>query len=156
MPLNFDFRQLEDFQKKIERLQTNDISGLYTACANDLAARILRDVKKNTPTGDYSNLNITGKTGGALKKNWKATAAKKQGSMYVATVYNPTNYASYVEFGHRQKPGRFVPAIGKRLKKSWVPGKFMLTKAENRISEKMQGIINKKVQEYLQEHLDGN
>ena len=29
----------------------------------------------------------------------------------------------------RQTPGRFVPAIGKRLKKSFVPGKKMLHKA---------------------------
>ena len=25
-------------------------------------------------------------------------------------------YASYVEYGHRQEPGRYVPALGKRLK----------------------------------------
>ena len=47
----------------------------------------------------------------------------------VVTVYNNTEYAAHVEYGHRQTPGRFVPAIGKRLKKSFVPGKKMLHKA---------------------------
>lgn len=39
------------------------------------------------------------------------------------TAYIGTNvkYAPYVEFGHHQTPGRYVPAIGKRLKASWVP-----------------------------------
>ena len=38
-------------------------------------------------------------------------------------------YAPYVELGHRQQPGRYVPAIGKRLVRSWVPGKPFLRPA---------------------------
>ena len=30
-------------------------------------------------------------------------------------------YAPYVELGHHQQPGRYVPAIKRRLVKSWVP-----------------------------------
>ena len=39
------------------------------------------------------------------------------------SVYIGTNvyYAPYVEFGHTQEPGRYVPAIGKRLVSSYVP-----------------------------------
>ena len=45
-------------------------------------------------------------------------------------------YAPYVEIGHHQEPGRYVPAIGKRLVASYVPGKPYLTPAlENHISE---------------------
>lgn len=41
-------------------------------------------------------------------------------------------YAPYVELGHHQEPGRYVPAIGKRLKKEWVPPKaFLRPAAEN-------------------------
>lgn len=35
-------------------------------------------------------------------------------------------YAPHVEYGHRQTPGRYVPAIGKRLKASYVPGQHYL------------------------------
>lgn len=59
---------------------------------------------------------------GTLKNGWHRTRAV-QG---VVTVYNNTEYAAHVEYGHRQTPGRYVPAIGKRLKKSFVPGKKML------------------------------
>ena len=37
-----------------------------------------------------------------------------------------SEYAPHVEYGHRQTPGRFVPAIGKRLKASYVPGQHFL------------------------------
>lgn len=40
------------------------------------------------------------------------------GDTYVIEVRNDVKYASYVEFGHRQTPGRYVPAIGKCLKKA--------------------------------------
>ena len=57
------------------------------------------------------------------------------------------NYAVYVEFGHRQTPGRYVPALGKRLKKSWVTGRFMLTKAmlesESMVLQVMQSNFEK-------------
>ena len=52
-------------------------------------------------------------------------------------------YAPYVELGHHQKPGRYVPAIGKRLVRSWVPGKPFLRPAfENNIGEIEQIIIS--------------
>lgn len=38
-------------------------------------------------------------------------------------------YAPYVEYGHHQQPGRYVPAIGKRLVASYVEGKHFFTKA---------------------------
>lgn len=39
----------------------------------------------------------------------------------LAQVYTNLDYAYWVEFGHSQEPGRFVPAIGARLVQSFVP-----------------------------------
>lgn len=51
-------------------------------------------------------------------------------------------YAPYVELGHMQEPGRYVPAIGKRLVADYVPGKYFLTHAiENHMSE-YQDVLN--------------
>lgn len=51
-------------------------------------------------------------------------------------IGSPTEYAPYVEFGHHQEVGRYVPAIGKRLVRDYVPGKPYLRPAiENHISE---------------------
>ena len=48
-------------------------------------------------------------------------------------------YAPYVELGHHQQPGRYVPAIGKRLKASYVPGKpYIRPAAEDHAQEYKQ------------------
>ncbi len=35
------------------------------------------------------------------------------------------NYASYIEYGHKQEVGRYVPAIGKRLVQPFVPARHV-------------------------------
>ncbi|MGL4282113.1 MAG: hypothetical protein ACRCSI_00220, partial [Eubacterium aggregans] len=37
-------------------------------------------------------------------------------------------YAPHVEYGHHQIVGRYVPAIGKQIKKGYVPGQHFLKK----------------------------
>ena len=45
-------------------------------------------------------------------------------------------YSVYVELGHHQEPGRYVPQIGKRLVRSFVPGKpYLRPAAENHVEE---------------------
>ena len=54
-----------------------------------------------------------GYTGGTLRDAWTILPVEKQGNNYVVTIVNNTEYASYVEYGHRQRPGRYVPEIGR-------------------------------------------
>lgn len=57
-------------------------------------------------------------------------------SDYTIEVGTPVKYGIYVELGHPQRPGRYVPAIGKRLVRSFVPGKPFLRPAfENHLDE---------------------
>ena len=45
-------------------------------------------------------------------------------------------YAPFVELGHHQTPGRYVPAIGKRLKREWIPPQpFLRPAVENHAEE---------------------
>lgn len=90
-------------------------------------------------------------TGGTLRRGWNISAVKKTGDGYEVTVSNPVEYAAYVEYGHRQEPGKYISAIGKRLKKAWVEGKFMLTKSEIEIKGQMEKIISKKIEAWLKE-----
>ena len=48
---------------------------------------------------------------------------------YTMAVGTDVGYAPYVELGHHQQPGRFVPAIKKRLVASFVQGKPYLRPA---------------------------
>ena len=58
---------------------------------------------------------------------------------------------SYVEYGHRQEPGRYVASIGKRLKASWVEGKYMLTISEQELEAEIPTLIENKMKNYIEE-----
>lgn len=65
------------------------------------------------------------------------------GCLLYPTTGVPTFYAPWVELGHHQQVGRYVPAIGKRLVRGWVPGKPFLRPAfENHTSEIEQVILD--------------
>ncbi len=93
----------------------------------------------------------SGYKGGTLRGAWTILPIEKQGNTYVATIVNNTEYASYVEFGHRQRPGRYVPALGKRLKANWVKGRFMLTISEQELENQLPKLLEKKLYAFLKE-----
>lgn len=82
------------------------------------------DVRANTPvdTGD-------------LRRTWIFEGVTKTGFIFEMELSNNLEYADYIEYGHRQEPGRYVPAIGKRLKADYVPGSYMLRDGTNRLEE---------------------
>lgn len=143
--MSMDFSELQSFAKKLHSI---DAKAVAQKCANDLAARFLREVTIETPTGVYDT--EYGKVGGTLKRGWKVETRHDTGSISV-DVINPTEYAQYVEYGHRQEVGRFVPAIGKRLVSPWVNGKFMMTRTEKHLAPKAQAIVDKKAEQVLKE-----
>ena len=135
--IKVQFNGLKEFQKIIEEME-KEKEQLMIDTIKELAARLLRKVIKRTPSDT-----------GNLRRNWTVSDVRKNGENYEIEVSNSAEYASYVEFGHRQTPGRFVPAIGKRLKKSWVKGKFMLTISENELQKQAPAVIEKKITEWL-------
>ncbi len=173
---SFDFKEIEKLQKQIEQME-RDRDRFCEACAKELAARLLAKVIKRTPVGKAPKLagprtvkikGVDGKSrtflsksgaiqqkywtgyqGGTLRRNWTVEKIQKIGDSYQIEVTNPTEYASYVEYGHRQKPGRYVPALGKSLKKAWVPGTFMMTISERQIQSVAPSILNKMLANYL-------
>ncbi len=50
------------------------------------------------------------------------------------------HYAPDVEFGHKQRPGRFVPALGKRLVADFVPAYPFLYPAVEQCKDELEGI----------------
>ena len=143
-----------------ENLTGRELDLFIDSCAKELAARLLAKVIKRTPVGEYPK--ETGKKGGTLRRGWtngKGSSSSfaqelkvhHYGNAYVIEIVNPVKYASYVEFGHRQESGRFVPAIGKRLKKGWVEGKFMLTISEQEIQRDAPRVLENKLNKKLKE-----
>lgn len=145
---NLNYKEFNELKKQIEQLD-NKKTEFIEACAKELAARLLRAASNKTPVGVYPS--GSGKVGGTLRRGWTVGNIQHVGDMYKIEIVNPVEYASYVEYGHRQEPGRFVPAIGKRLKESWVEGKFMMTIAEQEIDSIAPRILEKKLKKMLGE-----
>lgn len=85
---------------------------------NEMANRLMGNIKENTPIGRIK--------GGTLRGNWFLSNVIKKRNSYFIEIVNETHYAPHVEYGHRQIPGKYVPALGKKLKKSKVPGRKMM------------------------------
>ncbi|MDD3251924.1 MAG: HK97 gp10 family phage protein [Lachnospiraceae bacterium] len=175
---SFDFREVRKLQKQIEAIEKGK-EGFCRDCAKELAARLLAKVVRRTPVGRAPKIDgpkavkvngssgkshtflspqaaaWSGYVGGNLRRNWTTGEIQKKGGTFEVEVFNPTEYASYVEYGHRQEPGRYVPAIGKKLKRAWVPGKFMMTISEKEVKSLAPRLLEKWLEEYLRRCLDG-
>lgn len=141
-----DIQELKDFRDRLDKAaKQTELSAFYEQAAKELAARLLALAKKRTPV-----------VSGNLRRGWTATEVRKVDGGYQIEVINPAEYASYVEFGHRQTPGRYVPAIGKRLKANWVKGQFMLTISEQELETMAPQILEKKLQKFLEGVVTGS
>lgn len=117
-----------------------------------------------------------GYTGGTLQRGWTskteedARAGKgkpnakdravfaaalpiaENGKEYTVELVNPVKYATYVENGHMQQAGRYVPALGKTLTRGWVEGKHTAEKSESAFRPKIDGITEKAFEKFLKEY----
>ena len=90
---------------------------------------------------------ITGK----LRRSWFIQEASSKR----VVVANSAKYAEYVEYGHRQEPGRFVPKLGKRLKHSWVRGQFFAKRSGETIRKNADKIMRPVIIKEVQKIIDG-
>ena len=141
MAKNVDYSELAKYTDTIQKqMRGANWDGFVESCAKELAARLLRKVIKRTP-----------KDTGNLQKGWTTGEIRREGNNYIIEVINPVKYAEYVEYGHRQEPGRYVPAIGKRLKASWVEGRFMMTISAQEVQNIAPKVLEAKLKKKLSE-----
>lgn len=165
-----NIKGLEELQKKLTEMGKSS-DEFMEKCITELALRLYAKVVKRTPVGDYAiyvevtarrdskkhkkgdkymKAKSTGKMGGTLRRGWSFSPITKEGNTFKVQVFNPVEYASYVEYGHRQEPGRYVPALGKQLKQGWVQGQFMMTISEQELENITPQVIEKKLRKYMQ------
>lgn len=177
MAVKKDFSTLLNFKEQLKKAASPEQSQIFLEdCVREIAARFLSEVIKRTPTGpgtfevirdkkgnakkhkwgkDKGKLRLRRLTnGGTLRRAWTVGKVTHAGKNYQVEITNPIQYASYVEYGHRQTPGKFIPVLGKRLKKSWVEGKFMMKLSEDDLRKAAPKILSKKLNRYLQEVLN--
>lgn len=117
--MGLDMRELEQALTDMESKTPGTVNKFVSMAGEEL----IGEAKMNTPVDT-----------GRLRESWARTPTVDGKT----EVYNNTEYAAHVEYGHRQQVGRYVPAIGKRLKKGFVPGRKMLHNAMSTFEDSFQ------------------
>lgn len=144
--MSVDMHELIAFRDKMDKM-TKDFDKFLKKFLIRQALDVLAKTKMNTPTdtallkNSWTIGNQTNTIGSRVLQDGsiqyfevdvsKATldSVTRVGDDLVITISNVVPYASYVEYGHSQQVGRYVPKLGKRLVSPWVDGKFMCTLA---------------------------
>lgn len=161
MGIKVDTTQLKAFSDRIQALSTTQKEQFFDQACKGMAGRYLALVIPATPVGKSTRgADGTNHEGGTLRRGWTGgvdggasyadrLSASATGGGYSITITNSVEYASYVENGHRQTPGRYVPAIGKRLVKSWVPGQFFVKNTEEALEGQAPTILNTMLDSFI-------
>ncbi len=134
-----DVKELKAFRGRLDSLAgKTDLDAFYRQAAKELAARLLTMVKKRTPVDT-----------GTLRRGWTIGEVKAVEGGYEVEVLNPTEYASYVEFGHRT---RLNPEGGR----GWVKGRFMLQISSDELEAMAPKILERKLKKFLSQVVNGS
>ena len=141
---DFDNSQFEEFAKHVNaEISGGQLKNEVKKSVKNVGETYKRNAETNTPvkTGD-------------LRRSWDLKGPFFSGTDISVELRNSKNYASFVENGHRQTPGRYVPAIGKKLKASWVPGQHFLQKATSETEKQIPQLITPVMDDILRRLLD--
>ncbi|MCR0205654.1 HK97 gp10 family phage protein [[Clostridium] innocuum] len=86
------FEGLDEWEKELMDVIQTDFPKEFERLVIDVASELHEQVTARTPV-DTSN----------LQTNWKIGKIIKKGRDYYIQVYNNTDYAEHVEYGHRKK-----------------------------------------------------
>ena len=109
---------LTDFIRTLNSAR-NNFDEEATKTLNRTSQKLVAKVKLKTPVGKVK--------GGTLRRSWRV---KKDGEL-ARIVYNKVHYAPHVEYGHRTRGG-----------KSFVEGRYMLTKSVKEIEEEFDNELS--------------
>lgn len=144
--VTIDLSGFDELLKKTQELQ-NNVSFLNQTITDNLAQHYLAEAIANTPVGQLqiSPDGIYRSESEHMRRSWEAERINDT----TVKVQNTASYASYVNDGHRQRPGRFIPVLGKRLTKSFVKGLHMQEKAEAATRKASDKIMKNALDDYL-------
>lgn len=158
--VNFSVKGAKELSKRFETLSKAGAMNedVEKQILYDIAAMILRRATERTPviSGNLRRnyqvgSNDADATGDAIMHRTSDNVSlvevvnvEKQGSKCNIYVYNPVEYATYVEHGHRTRKG-------KSGKQRWVEGQFMLTIAANQVDGMTAQIVQRRLNKILKE-----
>lgn len=131
---SFDFDELERMAKAFKKaLDERVIDRFIQDFLLEMAYRAERKIKKRTPVDS-----------GELRRNWRVGRVERRGDSYVVEIFNNTEYASFVENGHRN-----------RDKTDWVEGRFMMAICMKQIEKELPVYLERRQAELLKQIMNG-
>ncbi|MFV0401679.1 MAG: HK97 gp10 family phage protein [Oscillospiraceae bacterium] len=137
----FDYSQFRELYENMKKLE-NGHNKFVEDFLLEMALRLLAKTKRRTPVDV-----------GDLRNKWYLSGVARRGNDVMINIVNSADYASFVEFGHWQQVGRYIPGYweghrfiydpgavneeGMVLKNPWVDGVFMCTISLQEIEREM-------------------
>ncbi|UZQ86030.1 HK97 gp10 family phage protein [Thermoclostridium stercorarium] len=131
---------IDKYRKELQAM-LDDIREIDVRCLDKAVNVGLADAKRNTPIGQYSG----GRVGGFMRKSWGVSPTRKTATSVEKELFNTADYAVYVNYGHR-----VVNRKGETV--GWVPGKFILEKAVNKVEKELIRLFKKEVERVNRKH----
>jgi hypothetical protein len=120
---------LYKFKKNVENLNKRQRVVWMESASKALAKNLVGNVVPDTPRDT-----------GNLRRGWTVSETRRVGDTYEIDVFNPVEYAPYVEFGHR------LPNNA-----GWVEGRFMLSRAEMKLRADAPRILVNRLNKLIRE-----
>lgn len=161
--------ELKRLQEKLNRIAETKADKIMRGGVDELSKYAFGVLVKHTPVRQTdrltdsrgNNWEALGEPKGTLKQSWKIDSEIKRDSTgYTREIRNEAKgykgkmYASFVEEGHAQTPGRFVPAIGKKLKASEVKAVHFVKDSETEIEREQDKLLAKYFDKKLEEAMN--
>lgn len=154
MKLKWDIKEWVDFGRRVGSIDRFD-EHMETA-VREIARKLHNMLIKHTPV-DFGTLQAFWRT----NENYSYTVDQTPRG-FMVTLYNRAQYATWVNDGHRQRPGRFIPGYwegnhfrydpnadgGMVLKRSWVQGRFFVEKSVVEVEPTMTKLIERELNKW--------
>ena len=153
-----DVRELEEFARKAEAA-AQDIKPYAAKTLEQIGDEFLKMVQSNIQAA--GNVDF-GKLLGSFSKGGNGNIFRLDTGSLTLTIGTSIYYAKWVNKGHKQQPGRFVPGVwegkhfryipgaktGMVLKASFVKGSHFFDKAEENIDRTMQEYVERAFRQF--------
>lgn len=169
MSVNFDIKDFTDFKDSLIKLsQSGNIQAFNQKVVENMASVYVREAKLNTPVGkrsvkfmQHGKIQTKYFDSEHTRQSWSIGKYQLNNTSGKVEVFNTSSYASFLNDGHRQEVGRFLPWIGQakggviqggRLKKPWVDGAYMHEKAEKVVNKNAKRIMEITLKKWIKDH----
>lgn len=134
---NCDFSEFKAMTDRFRSAIDTKASERFTReVLQELGNKLLRRTKRKTPVDT-----------GQLRRGWFITNVRQRGDVFEIEIYNNTEYAPWVENGHR--------IVKNGETKGWCEGFYMLQLSLTEIEQLAPEVIGKRSRQFVKRLLEG-